>query len=257
MAVMRNTHSQLQPPGPTIAKIFGEHGIPTPKIKKIRTTGQYIAEWYQKGMLDEVPPASKFKSQIETTFDGIKIVKLQNTHAYWRQGNPIIIATVFFDIIDFMRPKSLQSQNTPSRDEIHLVRIDATIITSLLETIQRGPLALPFPQQPIALLPASTPARTENALAIPSIDMCPSSTLIVNPASPFPDASGKGSGDGVGSAFAYIAKNGAQAFVNQLKAEAAEAGREAQRHYRVVNPPATFDTLNEINQQTITLTDQS
>lgn len=243
--VLAVTAPVRQPTGPQIAQIISNSGLRTPKVRRNRANGYYTAEWCQAGLVKAVPPANFFREKLESRFDGIKILNTQEVKASWREGNPIIIACVHFEIIDNIREKREQPLDL------------SAIIPSLLAAIQRGTMAtLPMPRQPVALLPALTPVRPRREqLASRSkvIHACeillglPPQTTLVVPSLHETDSSPLRNTQ-------FIRQHGKSALVEKLKAEANAAGADAVQHYRMVNPPKTFPTLAEMEEQANTIT---
>lgn len=256
-----------QPTGPQIAQIIANTGLRTPKVHRNRIGGYYTAQWFQTGYIESVPPADFFREKLESRFDGIKILNTQEVKASWRDGKNII-SLVHFEIIDQMREKQIQPLDL------------SVIIPSLLAAIQRGTVAaLPMPQQPFALLPASIPTRQskrERLASRPTILFSetvllglPPQTLVVN--TPLPTSVAPWGGAGGGDCITltpslretdssplnntiFMRQHGKSALVEKLRAEAQAAGANAVRHYRMVNPPIHFPALAEMEEEANTIT---
>jgi hypothetical protein len=279
--VLAVTAPVRQPTGPQIAQIISNSGLRTPKVRRNRASGYYTAEWCQAGLVKSVPPAAFFREKLESRFDGIKILNTQEVKASWRDGHPIIISCVHFEIIDNMREKQIQIKPLDL----------SVIIPSLLAAIQRSTVAsLPMPQQPFALLPASIPTRINKRERLASRQTTIFSETVLYGLSPSPAVTvpplyssvrnepalmeatcvtsrrqERGAGGEVNevslhetdssplSNTIFMRQHGKSALIEKLRAEAQAAGANAVRHYRMVNPPIQFPTLAEMEEEANTI----
>lgn len=75
-------------------------GIAAQKVVRKQETGDYVADFYQPEMNSETAPAKEWAKQIKKTFPQAQIVGTHDTIASWRPGNPVIYATVIFQLPD-------------------------------------------------------------------------------------------------------------------------------------------------------------
>ena len=72
-------------------------GIRPQKVVRKRETGFYMADFYVPEMQSAVPPARSWATEIERHFPGqVQIIQTDDMRAEWRDGQPIIAATVTF-----------------------------------------------------------------------------------------------------------------------------------------------------------------
>jgi hypothetical protein len=72
-------------------------GIRPQKVVRKRETGFYMADFYVPEMQAAVPPARTWAKEIERIFPGqVQIIQTDDMRAEWRDGQPIIAATVTF-----------------------------------------------------------------------------------------------------------------------------------------------------------------
>lgn len=74
-------------------------GIRAQKVVKRRFTGHYTAEFYVPNLESAVAPAQEWASRIKNALgNAAYIVEQRDTRADWRDGKPIIAASVTFAI---------------------------------------------------------------------------------------------------------------------------------------------------------------
>lgn len=73
-------------------------GICAQKIVQKRDTGHYVAEFFVPGMQDPIEPSIAWARRICQMLPDAVIIKTQDTVARWREGCPIIYATVVFNL---------------------------------------------------------------------------------------------------------------------------------------------------------------
>lgn len=83
--------------GPHMARTLRLVGVNAADVTRRRKTGQYVAAFFVPGMQEAVEPAAIHAARIER-LQGARIVDAFDTHAHWRQGSPVIEATVLFEI---------------------------------------------------------------------------------------------------------------------------------------------------------------
>ncbi len=72
-------------------------GICPQKVVRKRETGYYMADFYVPEMQAAVPAAHTWAREIERNFPGqVQIIQIDDMRADWRDGQPIIAATVTF-----------------------------------------------------------------------------------------------------------------------------------------------------------------
>jgi len=87
---------QKAPSGSVICRRLQKAGVPIQKVVRRVDTGDYIAEAYHPGM--ELPVESSFAiaSQIQAVVDEVRIISCNDKIAEWRDGQPVIWASVTF-----------------------------------------------------------------------------------------------------------------------------------------------------------------
>jgi hypothetical protein len=83
--------------GRDMCKLLSEVGIRAQKVIRKRETDTYIADFYVPEMKNDVPSAQAWGERIKRQFpDKVQIIQLDDLRADWREGRPIIAATVTF-----------------------------------------------------------------------------------------------------------------------------------------------------------------
>lgn len=85
--------------GPHMARTLRLVGIHAADVTRRRKTGEYVAAFFVPGMQDAVEPAASYAARI-AGIAGTRIVDAFDTIAHWRAGNPVIEATVLFEITE-------------------------------------------------------------------------------------------------------------------------------------------------------------
>jgi hypothetical protein len=87
--------------GRAMATLLSEAGIRAQKVIRKRESDTYIADFYTPEMKTDVPSAQQWAKEIKQTFPGkVTIIQLDDLRADWREGCPIIAATVTFTFKD-------------------------------------------------------------------------------------------------------------------------------------------------------------
>jgi hypothetical protein len=83
--------------GKAMLKLLSDAGIRAQKVVRKLDTDTYIADFYVPEMKSDVPSARQWGEQIKQKFsDKVQITQLDDLRADWREGCPIIAATVSF-----------------------------------------------------------------------------------------------------------------------------------------------------------------
>lgn len=75
-----------------------ELGIPVQKLVRFQDTGDYSAEFFIPEMQQGVLPAAEWAQLICDVMPDARIVGTHDTIAHWREGQPVIYASVVFKI---------------------------------------------------------------------------------------------------------------------------------------------------------------
>ncbi len=87
---------QKTPSGPVMCRRLKKAGIPVQKVVRRLDTGEYIAEAYHPGMEHPVESSFSIASKIQAMIDGVRVVSCNDKIAEWRDGQPVIWASVTF-----------------------------------------------------------------------------------------------------------------------------------------------------------------
>lgn len=87
------------PSGPVMCRHLQRAGIPVRKVVRRIDSGDYIAEAYHPGMQRAVESAFSIASQIQSSITGARIISCNDKIAEWRDGQPVIWASVTFKMI--------------------------------------------------------------------------------------------------------------------------------------------------------------
>jgi hypothetical protein len=71
-------------------------GIAPQRITRRQGTQFFVAEFYNPQMQDPVQPSYKWATLLEEHISGIRIIDTNDTIANWREGAPVIWASVTF-----------------------------------------------------------------------------------------------------------------------------------------------------------------
>lgn len=74
-------------------------GIPIKKVVRRVDSGDYVAEAYHPGMQDPVESSFSIANQIQSVIDGVRVISCNDKIAEWRDGQPVIWASVTFKMI--------------------------------------------------------------------------------------------------------------------------------------------------------------
>lgn len=84
------------PSGPVMCRRLQKAGIPVQKVVRRIDSGDYIAEAYHPGMEQPVESAFTIANRIQSMVDDIRIISCNDKIAEWRDGQPVIWASVTF-----------------------------------------------------------------------------------------------------------------------------------------------------------------
>ena len=75
-------------------------GIAAQKIVRKRDTGVYVAEFFVPEMSAEIDSSKVWAKRIRASLPQATIIDTHDTIASWRDDNPVIFATVIFQLQD-------------------------------------------------------------------------------------------------------------------------------------------------------------
>lgn len=75
-------------------------GVPAQKIVRKQETGDYVADFFVPEMSEPVAPAKEWAKRIREALPSARIIDTHDTIAAWREGQPVIYATVIFQLMD-------------------------------------------------------------------------------------------------------------------------------------------------------------
>lgn len=81
--------------GPKMRQYLSSLGVNVTEVVRKRDTGHYVADVYVPGMGEAVQPAEVYAEQISSVIPAT-IVHQHNQTAHWRDGNPVVWASVHF-----------------------------------------------------------------------------------------------------------------------------------------------------------------
>jgi hypothetical protein len=84
--------------GPKMQARLKASGIDARQVTRSRRTGYYVADFYSPGMQSPVTPARVWAERIQQRVGGLTIVDRDDTVADWRDGQPVIYASVTFAV---------------------------------------------------------------------------------------------------------------------------------------------------------------
>ena len=87
---------QKAPSGPVMCRRLQKAGIPIQKVVRRLESGDYIAEAYHPGMEQAVESAFSLASLMQAAETRIRVVSCSDKIAEWRDGQPVIWASVTF-----------------------------------------------------------------------------------------------------------------------------------------------------------------
>lgn len=73
-------------------------GVPAQKVVRKQETGDYVADFFVPEMSEPVAPAKEWAKRIQEVLPSAKIIDTHDTIATWRPGQPVIYATVIFQL---------------------------------------------------------------------------------------------------------------------------------------------------------------
>lgn len=74
-------------------------GIPVRKVVRRIDSGDYVAEVYHPGMNEAVESSFVIANQIQTCIIGARVISCNDKIAEWRDGQPVIWASVTFKMV--------------------------------------------------------------------------------------------------------------------------------------------------------------
>lgn len=92
-------NNQKKPSGPMMCRHLQNAGIPVRKVVRRIDSGDYVAEVYNPGMNDAVESSFIIANQIQSRITGARVISCNDKIAEWRDGQPVIWASVTFKMI--------------------------------------------------------------------------------------------------------------------------------------------------------------
>ena len=93
-------------------------GVPVEKVTRKRATGHYLAEFYVPGLKDGVDSAAIYAGMIKSGLTNVRVINAHDTCAHWRDGQPVIMASVEFETLAATtHPPKVGSQTGEQHDE--------------------------------------------------------------------------------------------------------------------------------------------
>jgi hypothetical protein len=80
-------------------------GVTSQKIVRKRETGHYVAEFFVPQMAVAILPADEWAERILEVLPDAQIINTHDTIAAWRPSQPVIFATVIFQLAERMQLK--------------------------------------------------------------------------------------------------------------------------------------------------------
>ena len=75
-----------------------DNGIPVQQVGRWQPRGLYVADFYSKLMKEPVQPAAHYEAEILRVLPGAQVVSTHDTLAHWREGEPVLWASVTFRV---------------------------------------------------------------------------------------------------------------------------------------------------------------
>ena len=91
-----NMKRKKAPSSSVMCRRLQNAGIPIKKVVRRVESGDYIAEAYHPGMQDPVESSFAIANQIQSVLDGARVISCNDKIAEWRDGQPVIWASVTF-----------------------------------------------------------------------------------------------------------------------------------------------------------------
>lgn len=73
-------------------------GVPAQKIVRKQETGDYVADFFVPELSEPVAPAKEWAERIKAVMPDVRIIDTHDTIAAWRPNQPVIYATVIFQV---------------------------------------------------------------------------------------------------------------------------------------------------------------
>lgn len=73
-------------------------GVPAQKVVRKQETGDYVSDFFTDEFTEPVAPAKEWAKRIQEVLPSAKIIDTHDTIAAWRPGQPVIYATVIFQL---------------------------------------------------------------------------------------------------------------------------------------------------------------
>ncbi len=82
--------------GPAMRDRLLHAGIEVQQVTRRMDSGHYVAEFYTPGMEQPIESSQSYAQRLRQKVNGLQIINCDDTIADWREGKPIIWATVTF-----------------------------------------------------------------------------------------------------------------------------------------------------------------
>lgn len=84
--------------GRAMCKHLASLGIPAQKIVRKQETGDYVADFFVPELSEPIAPAKEWAERIKAVMPDVRIIDTHDTIAAWRPNQPVIYATVIFQV---------------------------------------------------------------------------------------------------------------------------------------------------------------
>lgn len=86
-----------------IKEMLNAHGI-YPYVRRANTSREFVIQFHNKNFEQDTAPAELWLEGIQAVLPHIEVIDTETQRAYWREGQPVLIATIFanFPAIDLM-----------------------------------------------------------------------------------------------------------------------------------------------------------
>lgn len=86
--------------GRAMCKHLVSLGIPAQKIVRKQETGDYVVDFFVFELSEPVAPAKEWVELIKAQLPSVRIIDTHDTIASWRPNQPVIYATVIFQLAE-------------------------------------------------------------------------------------------------------------------------------------------------------------